>query len=267
MNSILQSLIYAAPLQKFLLGNNHEKCTREGFCPMCALQEVCRRVLKGSKAVAPKTMALNLKRISKQFRFGRQEDSHEFLRFLLDGIHEMYMPRPKMVKHDSPITNIFGGTFESRIRCLHCSKESVAIDQMMDVSLNIRHCNSMLQAFKKFTDAENLLKDNRYKCENCNQLRDARKQTLLGKLPSVLTVQLKRFGFSKYGSKVTNFVSFPEILDAAPFTAGSPKHPIKYRLFAVLVHSGHSCSSGHYYTHVKAGNEKWYPFLTKVSNR
>ena len=257
MNSTLQSLIYATPLQKLLLSQHHNECNRTGFCSLCALGDICKRLLNGPKPVAPKSFAFNLKKIGKQFRIGRQEDSHEFLRFLLDGIHEMYMPRPKVHQHDSPIQNIFGGTFENKITCLHCSKESVTIDSMMDVSLNIRQCSSIEQAFRKFTAPENLIKDNQYKCDSCKKLRDARKQTVLGKLPLVLTVQLKRFGYSKYGSKVSNFVSFPEILDVSPFT-GNSKSPIKYQLFAVLVHSGSTCSSGHYYTHVKSANGKWF---------
>lgn len=31
-----------------------------------------------------------------------------------------------------------------------------------------------------------------------------------------------------------------------------------YRLYAVLVHSGFSCNSGHYYCYVKAPNSAWY---------
>ena len=165
------------------------------------------------------------------------------------------MPKPKKLGHDSPIQDIFGGTFDNKITCLTCKKESVTVDKMMDISLNIRQCVSIEQAFKKFTQAEHLTKDNQYKCENCKKHRDAKKQTLLGKLPLVMTIQLKRFGFSKYGSKISNFVSFPEVLDVGQF-AGNRKS-IKYQLFAVLVHSGGSCSSGHYYTHIKSNENKW----------
>ena len=34
--------------------------------------------------------------------------------------------------------------------------------------------------------------------------------------------------------------------------------PIKYRLYAVLVHSGYSSNSGHYYCYIRASNGVWY---------
>ena len=34
--------------------------------------------------------------------------------------------------------------------------------------------------------------------------------------------------------------------------------PLLYQLYAVLVHMGHSTSSGHYYCYVKASNHTWY---------
>ena len=33
---------------------------------------------------------------------------------------------------------------------------------------------------------------------------------------------------------------------------------VHYKLYAVLVHSGYSCNSGHYYCFVKAANNLWY---------
>ena len=34
--------------------------------------------------------------------------------------------------------------------------------------------------------------------------------------------------------------------------------PIKYRLYAVLVHSGYSSNSGHYYCYIRTSNGVWY---------
>lgn len=34
--------------------------------------------------------------------------------------------------------------------------------------------------------------------------------------------------------------------------------PVNYQLYGVLVHSGFSCNSGHYYCYVKAPNQTWY---------
>ena len=31
-----------------------------------------------------------------------------------------------------------------------------------------------------------------------------------------------------------------------------------YKLYAVLVHTGHSCTSGHYFAYVRPSNQSWY---------
>jgi hypothetical protein len=78
------------------------------------------------------------------------------------------------------------------------------------------------------------------------------------KLPSILSIQLKRFdAFSGRGEKNTKPISFEETLDLAPYCLGG-QGPSLYRLYAVLIHSGHSCHSGHYYCYVKNSNGAWY---------
>jgi hypothetical protein len=47
---------------------------------------------------------------------------------------------------------------------------------------------------------------------------------------------------------------YPEELDLSSYSAGVGK----YSLYGVLVHSGYSCHSGHYFSFVKAGNGSWY---------
>ena len=37
-----------------------------------------------------------------------------------------------------------------------------------------------------------------------------------------------------------------------------PPAPLRYDLYAVLVHAGHSVHSGHYYCYVRGGNGMWY---------
>jgi hypothetical protein len=49
-------------------------------------------------------------------------------------------------------------------------------------------------------------------------------------------------------------MNYPEELDLSRYSAGVGK----YSLYGVLVHSGYSCHSGHYFSFVKAGNGFWY---------
>ena len=53
-------------------------------------------------------------------------------------------------------------------------------------------------------------------------------------------------------------VDFETELDLAPFMSNRRGPPQPYSLYGVLVHSGHSVHSGHYYAFVKAPNGLWH---------
>ncbi|KAM9537689.1 ubiquitin carboxyl-terminal hydrolase 36-like [Guaruba guarouba] len=59
-------------------------------------------------------------------------------------------------------------------------------------------------------------------------------------------------------------VAYPEFLNIRPYMSENKGDPVMYGLYAVLVHSGHSCNSGHYYCYVKASNGQWYQMNDSV---
>lgn len=59
---------------------------------MCEMiRHMKRAVASPRSVVTPKTIVINLRSIAKHFRPGRQEDAHEFMRYLVDGIHEVLL--------------------------------------------------------------------------------------------------------------------------------------------------------------------------------
>jgi len=68
--------------------------------------------------------------------------------------------------------------------------------------------------------------------------------------------------YGMMGGKVTRHIVFPELLDVQPYvsrvseTSRADDH--RYRLYGVLVHEGHSTSSGHYYCYVMTADGSWY---------
>lgn len=60
------------------------------------------------------------------------------------------------------------------------------------------------------------------------------------------------------GGKITKHVSFPEKFDMRAYMSQRQGPPIVYLLYAVLVHQGVSCNSGHYFCFVRNSNNLWY---------
>lgn len=267
LNSVLQCLLYTAPFGNFLLLKEHSRiCKIEGsFCVLCELERLigaCFTPQRGHSVAYPKGIAYNLKAIGKQFRPGRQEDAHEFLRFLLESVQKSLVNGRKMdnkLKETSILYRIFGGSYESSVTCLSCKHVSRVFEPWLDISLEIKNCDSLQRALKHFTVPEKLHSSNKYKCDSCTAYVEAYKQMLFERLAPILTIQLKRFTATH---KIGSFIAFPEQLDMTPFctkTLQERTHEsLLFDLYAVLVHQGSSCISGHYYAFVKGTNGFWY---------
>ncbi|KAI1318824.1 Ubiquitin carboxyl-terminal hydrolase 36 [Mortierella claussenii] len=265
LNSVLQCLTYTAPLANYLLSNHHSgTCKTTNFCMMCLLEKHVTRCFSHSmnEAIAPKVIVGRLRNIGKQFRIGRQEDSHEFARYLIDALQKSCLmgydsKLDNRIKETTVIHQIFGGYFQSQVKCLKCGYESNTFETYLDVSLDIRGAESVQKAFRDYTKPELLSKSNQYKCDKCKVLVDARKQMTIYDAPKILCIHLKRFTFT--GQKINRHVNFDTRLELNSVMSTNKKHPdLTYSLYAVLVHAGGSCHSGHYYCYVKSSNGIWY---------
>lgn len=265
LNSVLQCLTYTAPFANYCLQKEHSKnCHANGFCMFCNMERHVNNALTITGAIAPKNIVLNLKHISKMFRIGRQEDSHEFIRYVVEGmqqscLHGLDKKLDPRIAETTVIHRIFGGYLQSSVECSDCKFKSNTFDPFLDLSLEIRGCDSLEKAFQHFTRPEILDKANKYKCTNCSKYVQAKKQFTIKVAPNVLTVQLKRFSYTGFfGGKITKPVSFPETLDLRPFMSDKQADHATYHLYGVLVHAGGSTHSGHYYSFVKNSASIWH---------
>lgn len=267
----MQALAYTPPLAQALADKAHSRrCGVTGFCPLCAVEALFASMAGRPRGVVrPENLVHKLKHVTKTFRLGRQEDAHEFLRFLIDGMVSASLHRQKhldrSVKQTTLIHSIFGGHLRSQVRCTVCKHPSNVYDPMMDLSLEIGQATTVQKALRNFTKPEVLSGSNQFQCDKCGKKVDAVKQFTIHEAPRVLTLQLKRFAFmSRHGNKIGKHVAFPPTLDITSFTsagmAGGQRagSGTVYKLHAVLVHSGHSLNSGHYYSYVQASNGTWY---------
>ena len=141
MNAALQCLIHTPPLAQALLSRDFSQGQggQGQFDPLSITQQLIRRAYSGASIFSPAAHASNLKMFNKRFKLGRQEDSHELLRCLLDGMHEAclkrYQPKPSPdAALTSLIYRVFGGKLRSQIRCEGVDYQSSKVDPFLDLS-------------------------------------------------------------------------------------------------------------------------------------
>uniref|UniRef100_A0AAQ5ZDA6 Ubiquitin carboxyl-terminal hydrolase n=1 Tax=Amphiprion ocellaris TaxID=80972 RepID=A0AAQ5ZDA6_AMPOC len=248
LNSALQCLTYTPPLANYMLTQEHSKtCHEPGFCMMCTMQNHIIQVFANSGKVIKPT------EIAEHFRYGSQEDAHEFLRYTVDAMQKSCLPGTKLDRQTQATTfihQVFGGYLRSRVECLNCKAVSDTFDPFLDVILEITTASSVSNALKQFVKPEQLGDENAYKCTKCKEMVTASKRFTIHRSSNVLTLSLKRFA-NFNGGKIRKNVKYAEYLDLRPFMSQSQGEPQLYRLYAVLVHSGFSCHAGHYFCYIK----------------
>ncbi|XP_058722741.1 ubiquitin carboxyl-terminal hydrolase 25 [Vicia villosa] len=269
LNSVLQCLTFTPPLANFSLRSQHSlPCDSPGSsCPFCILEKQIARLLRADlTSDAPSKILSCLRLFAEHFRCGRQEDAHEFLRYVIDACHNSCLRLKKLRKKGggggeggaSVVKEIFGGALQSQVKCLCCGYESNKVDEMMDISLDVFHSNSLRDSMQKFFQPEVLDGNNKYKCDGCKKLVTAKKQMSILQAPNVLVIQLKRFE-GILGGKIDKTVGFEEVLVLSSFMCKASQDPQpEYKLFGTIVHSGYSQESGHYYAYVKDAMGRWY---------
>ncbi|KNC99540.1 uncharacterized protein SPPG_04930 [Spizellomyces punctatus DAOM BR117] len=265
MNAALQPLIHTRLFANACIDKLHSKtCRMSGACFLCKLEEyviqncVAAEGRSRNAVLNPTYFTKNIKLICRDFRYGKQEDAHEFLRCLMDKFQDSCLKGMKNLDHRTKTTTlihqIFGGYTRSQIRCSQCQYKSNTYEPMLDMSLEV--CSSLQKAFALHTKTEKLDGDNKYKCDRCKKLVDAQKRISIEVAPEVLTVQLKRFDVFGRGKNNTK-VEFPEYLDLTA-SMTSRQQRTRYQLYAMIAHHGSSPNHGHYTAFAKDPNGTWH---------
>lgn len=229
---------------------------------MCTMQAHITQALSNPGDVIKPMFVINeMRRIARHFRFGNQEDAHEFLQYTVDAMQKACLNGSnKLDRHTQATTlvcQIFGGYLRSRVKCLNCKGVSDTFDPYLDITLEIKAAQSVNKALEQFVKPEQLDGENSYKCSKCKKMVPASKRFTIHRSSNVLTLSLKRFA-NFTGGKIAKDVKYPEYLDIRPYMSQPNGEPIIYVLYAVLVHTGFNCHAGHYFCYIKASNGLWY---------
>ncbi|XP_076757524.1 uncharacterized protein LOC143427352 isoform X2 [Xylocopa sonorina] len=287
MNSVIQCLSNTRPLLEYLLNEQYLADINTSTSSMKgalikAFSQVIHELWEvgGDHVVNTTALKSQIQRFAPRFMGYSQQDAQEFLRYLLEGLHEdvnrvtvkpqpihtdipeMYTDSQKAVEswkrylrsEDSMIVDVFVGQLRSSLHCTSCDHVSVTLDPFWDLSLPIPARSGMVklsQCLEHFTREEVLDGDEKPTCSKCQMRRKCTKSFSIQKFPKILVIHLKRFSpMERFRSKLNVMVDFPLTgLDLSAFAA--PRVPgCTYNLYGVANHSG-TTHSGHYTAYCK----------------
>ena len=150
----------------------------------------------------------------------QQQDVQELTRVLFDALEETF----KGTEVENIIDELYAGELIDYLRCIDVDYQSERVDKFLDFSLAIvpfgsdRPMHSLTECIEMYLRPEILDGDNKYYAEQFDIKTDAIKGLKFGKLPQIMSVQLKRFVYDFSGptivqKKLNDVVKFPMILD------------------------------------------------------
>ena len=277
MNSVLQCLSHILPLRQFYVSDEYKQCLNNSG----DLSDAFKRVMvqlwgtTTNYSVDSNDLKKQVRAITDRFPKYDQHDAHEFMRFLLNELHEEInrasvegrkSPADNetleeacaryLTWEDSRISELFGGMLRSEVCCSVCCNQSTVYVPFMDIALPIPERLSysgtsdpavhLTDCLNLLTTKEILDNEERPYCNNCKELTRSTKHLDITKLPRFFVIQLKRFSYYPERTKLSTPVKFDDtwrLVDKAYRTH-------IYSLIGIVSHSG-SIYWGHYIAYCK----------------
>ena len=230
MNAVLQCLWLTT---KGISGRSKDKSTdlmKEFWCLMNCMS------LDQKGPITPSKFKDVLAKRHNRLAVPRQQDAHEFLMVMLEHLAES-------------TENVFSGNTVSVITCTSCNHKTEKQESFTCIDVEIPSTEQSTVSLKECMEAafaEEIITDG-WSCIHCKTADGGvKKEIVLGHVPRMLIIQLKRFkftgrGYKKDDSKVklpTNTIKF-----------GNKN----FELIGIVNHMG-SMDTGHYTANIKVNN-------------
>ncbi|OAD53212.1 Ubiquitin carboxyl-terminal hydrolase 8 [Eufriesea mexicana] len=275
MNSIIQCLSNTTHLAKYFMDNlyaddlNNENNTQGQVVEEVA--QVIKALWRGQyKSISPHDLKIAVGQYKLQFDSYEQQDSHEFLTFLLDWMHNDLKKNCKvplemtvaekawdkaMGSQRSIISDLFFGQLRSTITCSFCKQSSTTYETFNSLTTSLPHSNrcTLNDCILKFVSGQKVLG---WKCPKCHTPREAMKKFDFVKLAPIIVIHLNRFAESGgWLEKRNTAVDFPLtdfnlkpylVTDSNSTTISNIRsYSYSYSLYAMSNHYG-TMEGGHY---------------------
>eukprot|EP01083_Nonionella_stella_P064812 169273_1 len=223
---------------------------------------------KDKRAVSTRALVRSL---PKRWRPGKQQDSNEFAKFVLNYVWET-------IDQSSIMKNIYDktgfdwteihqlkqlrldpyshGMLNYTTKCLQCNSKSAKFEAFFDLALALSNHKEDKVSTKKLIEEhmkeEQLTKDNAYFCNKCMRNVEAVRFISIVRPPKLLLICFKRYQVNIHTQsreKIMTNVDCPLLLQIERDIYDLQNHEkVPYILYAVVVHHGLNAQFGHYYT-------------------
>ncbi|KAF9985639.1 Ubiquitin carboxyl-terminal hydrolase 35 [Mortierella antarctica] len=179
---------------------------------------------------------------------GHQQDAAEFTQILFSHMEDEDPASKRALSS-------FHGAIINQIKCSVCETVSSNKEDFYHLTIPLPRSESadiqdVVDIFPSIEDL-NDENSNKYFCDECGVLQNAKRFTMLGSLPQNLILSLNRFEFDVKRSQRMK-ISTPIVLREMIHIKVQDSHETQgYQLYAVVIHTGESAHHGHYYTYAR----------------
>ena len=214
-NVVLQSFLHNPLLRNYYLGDGHQNANCASHCLSCSMEDMFQDfyALENTNGYTAANILsgfwISEKKAFENLVTTKEQDAHEFFQFLAEELHERNGDgkKPEVGSEHSCnciIHQTFYGKLSSSTTCQHCKGVTNATESFLDLSLGLENLSQ--KRGKKANRAlnanpltlldcfdEEYIKSDRceYRCRNCNETSQARRDHSIKLLPNVLSIQLK----------------------------------------------------------------------------